>query len=47
MNYFLELKYVSIYEWVCIEGDFVVIGILDYVQDVLGDLVYVEILEVG
>ncbi|HEX6591128.1 MAG TPA: glycine cleavage system protein GcvH [Moraxellaceae bacterium] len=42
-----ELKYASSHEWVRVEGDVAVVGITDHAQDALGDLVYVELPEVG
>ncbi len=47
MNHPSELKYARTHEWVKIEGDLVITGITDHAQDELGDLVYVETLEVG
>lgn len=47
MNHPSELKYASTHEWVKIEGDLVITGISDHAQDALGDLVYVEMPEVG
>ena len=47
MNHPSELKYASTHEWVKIVGDLVVTGISDHAQDALGDLVYVEMPEVG
>ncbi|MCM1935920.1 glycine cleavage system protein GcvH [Acinetobacter radioresistens] len=47
MNHPSELKYASTHEWVKIIGDLVVTGISDHAQDALGDLVYVEMPEVG
>jgi glycine cleavage system H protein len=38
-----NLKYSRSDEWVRVEGDEVVIGITDYAQDQLGDVVYVEL----
>lgn len=38
-----ELKYSKSDEWVRVEGDEVVIGITDYAQDQLGDIVYIEL----
>jgi len=38
-----ELKYTSDHEWVKIEGDTATVGITDYAQGELGDIVYVEI----
>lgn len=43
MNYPEELKYTKDHEWVRVEGDIVTIGITDYAQSELGDIVYVEI----
>lgn len=42
-----ELKYAPSHEWVRVEGDVAVVGITDHAQDALGDLVYVELPEVG
>lgn len=43
-----NLKYSKDHEWVKTKGDdIVVIGITDYAQDQLGDVVYVELPEVG
>jgi glycine cleavage system H protein len=42
-----DLMYVRTHEWVRSEGDAVVIGITDYAQDQLGEVVYVELPEVG
>ncbi|OMH38993.1 glycine cleavage system protein GcvH [Motiliproteus sp. MSK22-1] len=43
-----ELKYVSSHEWIRVEGEGVVtIGITDHAQDQLGDVVFVELPEVG
>jgi len=39
----LDLKYSKTDEWVRIEGDQAFIGITDYAQDQLGDIVYVEL----
>lgn len=47
MNHPSELKYVSTHEWVKVEGDLVITGISDHAQDALGDLVYVEVPDVG
>lgn len=42
------LKFTSEHEWLKIEGgDVAVIGITEYAQDALGDLVYVELPEIG
>ncbi len=42
-----NLKYVKSHEWAQKEGDLVVIGITDYAQKMLKDVVYVELPEVG
>jgi len=38
-----DLKYTKDHEWVKIEGDIAVIGITDFAQSELGDIVYVEV----
>ncbi len=43
----LDLRYAESHEWVRVEGDEVVVGITDYAQDALGDIVYVELPAVG
>lgn len=43
MNIPQELKYSNDHEWVRVEGDFAFIGITDFAQDQLGDIVYVDI----
>ena len=42
-----HLRYSSDHEWALAEGDVVRIGITDYAQDALGDVVYVELPQVG
>jgi len=42
-----ELRYSMDHEWVRIEGDLQRIGITDYAQDALGDVVFVDVPEVG
>lgn len=42
-----ELKYAATHEWVRVEGDIATVGITDHAQDALGDVVYVELPEVG
>ncbi len=42
-----ELRYASTHEWMRVEGAEVVIGITDYAQDALGDVVYIELPHVG
>lgn len=47
MNFPADLKYTKDHEWVKIEGDIATIGITDFAQSELGDIVYVEIETVG
>jgi len=47
MNIPSELKYTSDHEWIRVEGDTATIGITDYAQGELGDVVFVELPEVG
>jgi glycine cleavage system H protein len=42
-----NLYYTKEHEWIRIEGERAVIGITEYAQDQLGDVVYVELPEVG
>ncbi len=42
-----DLRYSSDHEWVRAEGSGLRVGITDYAQDALGDVVYVEVPEVG
>ncbi len=42
-----ELQYTKSHEWVRTEGDTATIGITDHAQDELGDVVFVELPEVG
>lgn len=42
-----ELKYTEEHEWVLIEDDIVTIGISDFAQHQLGDVVFVELPEIG
>ena len=43
MNIPAELKYTKDHEWLKIEGDIATVGITDFAQSELGDIVYVEI----
>ncbi|MBJ6368016.1 glycine cleavage system protein GcvH [Snuella sedimenti] len=43
MNIPSELKYTKDHEWVKVEGDIATIGITDFAQSELGDIVYVEV----
>ena len=47
MNIPSDLKYTRSDEWVRLEGDTVTIGITDYAQHELGELVFIELPEVG
>lgn len=47
MEFPADLKYSKEHEWVRVEGDVVVIGITEFAQDELGDIVYVEQPKVG
>jgi len=47
MNIPSELKYTQEHEWVKVEGNTVTIGITDYAQGELGDIVFVELPMVG
>ena len=42
-----ELKYTKDHEWARIEGDVATVGITDYAQSELGDIVYVELPQIG
>jgi len=42
-----ELKYTEEHEWALQEDDLVVVGITDFAQDALGDVVFVELPEIG
>ena len=42
-----ELRYSAEHEWVVVDGDRAKIGITDFAQDALGDVVYVQLPEVG
>ena len=47
MNLPSELKYTKEHEWVRIEGDTATVGITDYAQNELGEIVFVEVETVG
>jgi glycine cleavage system H protein len=47
MDYPENLKYTSEHEWALAEGDRIRVGITDFAQDALGDVVYVDIPEEG
>jgi len=42
-----DLRYTEEHEWVRIEDDLAVVGITDYAQNELGDIVFIELPEVG
>jgi glycine cleavage system H protein len=42
-----ELRYTKEHEWVRLDGDLARVGITDFAQDALGDVVYVDVPEVG
>lgn len=43
MNFPQNLKYTKDHEWISIEGDVATVGVTDFAQHELGDIVYVEI----
>jgi len=43
----MSVKFTSDHEWVSVDGDIATIGITDYAQGQLGELVFVELPEVG
>ena len=47
MNYPVDLKYTKDHEWLKMEGDIAVVGITDFAQDALGDIVFINMPEVG
>lgn len=47
MNVPENLKYTKDHEWLKIEGEFALVGITDYAQHELGDIVYVEVETAG
>ena len=47
ITYPADLKYAATHEWVKVDGDTATIGITDYAQDALGDIVFVELPTVG
>ena len=47
LNFPDEVRYAKSHEWARSEGDKVKVGISDYAQDQLGDIVFVELPEVG
>jgi len=47
MNIPSQLKYTKDHEWISLEGDIATVGITDFAQRELGDIVYVEVETVG
>ena len=47
MNFPAELRYTKDHEWLRLEGDVAVLGITDFAQKELGDIVYVEVETIG
>ena len=47
MNFPAELKYTKDHEWVRVEGNIATIGITDFAQRELGDIVYVDVNTIG
>ncbi|MCH1485004.1 MAG: glycine cleavage system protein GcvH [Flavobacteriaceae bacterium] len=47
MNIPSELKYTKDHEWISLEGDIATVGITDFAQRELGDIVYVEVETIG
>ena len=43
----MSIKFTKDHEWVSVDGDIAAIGITPYAQEALGDLVYIELPEVG
>jgi len=42
-----ELKYTKSHEWISVDGDTATVGITDHAQDLLGDMVFIELPDVG
>ena len=47
MNLSADLKYTNDHEWIKVDGDVATIGVTDFAQRELGDIVYVEVETVG
>jgi glycine cleavage system H protein len=47
MNFPNDLKYTKDHEWIRVEGEFAFVGVTDFAQHELGDIVYLEIDTVG
>ena len=46
MQFPTDLKYTKEHEWLRVDGDVVTVGVTDFAQDALGDVVYVDLPEV-
>lgn len=42
-----EFKYTKSHEWIAVDGDTATVGITDHAQDLLGDMVFIELPDVG
>ena len=47
MNFPDDLKYTKDHEWIKVDGDTAIIGITDFAQNELGDIVYIEVNTIG
>jgi glycine cleavage system H protein len=47
MNFPVDLKYTKDHEWVKIDGDMATVGITDFAQGELGDIVYLDVNTIG
>ena len=47
MNFPENLKYTKEHEWIAIEGDIATVGVTEFAQSELGDIVFIEIETVG
>lgn len=47
MNFPEDVKYTKDHEWVSFSGDIATVGITDYAQDELGEIVYIDVTSVG
>ena len=47
MSYPAKLRYTKDHEWISLEGNIATIGITDFAQQELGDIVYVEVETIG
>ena len=47
MNFPAELKYTKDHEWIRVDGDVAYVGITDYAQSELGEIVFVDVTTVG